>query len=57
MTRSKDFLLVQYVDGLAGDWPSRSFFKLFSIAQRCLIESHFDRPGMNEVVINALNNE
>ncbi|XP_019855709.1 PREDICTED: interleukin-1 receptor-associated kinase 4-like [Amphimedon queenslandica] len=51
MTRRKDFLLVQYVDGLAGDWPSRSFFKLFSIAQRCLTESHFDRPGMNEIYV------
>ena len=54
MTRKPDFSVVQCVDERAGDWPNRSFLKLFSIAQRCLIENHFERPGMDEVMINAL---
>lgn len=26
------------VDSLAGDWPTRSFVKLFGIAQKCVAE-------------------
>ena len=48
-TRYTEFSLIELVDDIAGDWPSRSFLKLFSIAQKCLIEKMLDRPEMHNV--------
>uniref|UniRef100_A0A1X7U7Q0 non-specific serine/threonine protein kinase n=1 Tax=Amphimedon queenslandica TaxID=400682 RepID=A0A1X7U7Q0_AMPQE len=46
-----NFSFIQISDDFAGDWPTRSFLKLFTIAEKCLTEKMTLRPKMSEVYL------